>query len=402
LNSRSQTSQTPTDPKHFVIQKYKLPEEVKFCKNCVISNQRPRIIFDDEGVCNACRWAEKKGAIDWTKREQELLKVLDRFRRKDDSHDVIVPSSGGKDSARVAYELKYKYGMNPLTVTWSPHVYSDIGWKNFQSFIHAGFDNIMGTPDGRIHRQLTRFSFEQIAEPFQPFITGVHNFPLQIAVRYRIPLIFYGENAEIEYGGDATSEGRPSRNLTTDKERFHFSNFGPMKWLDYGIDKKQIHYYLTPSVEEMEKVGIECNWYGYYRKWIPQENYYFAVEHTGFEANPDGRSEGTYSKYASLDDQLDGFHYYMMFIKFGIGRCTSDAAHEVRDGHITREEGVELAKKYDGEFPKKNFQIFLDYCGITEEHFWEVVDRFRSPHIWKKVLGEWRLRHTVWGGGTDD
>ena len=149
------------------------------------------------------------------------------------------------------------------------------------------------------------------------------------------------------------------------------------------------------ELEAIEKKGIRQYFFSYFHKWVPQENFYYAQKHTGFKANPEGRSEGTYSKYASLDDQIDGFHYYMSFIKFGIGRATSDAAHEVRDGHITREEAVALVKRYDGEFPKLHFQTFLDYCKITEKEFWEIVDSFRSPHLWKKENGQWKLLHQV-------
>ena len=145
------------------------------------------------------------------------------------------------------------------------------------------------------------------------------------------------------------------------------------------------------------------HWFSYYKRWLPQENYYYALEHTGFEANK-GRSEGTYSKYASLDDKTDGFHYYLGFIKFGLGRATSDAAHEIRDGHISREEAVALVKRYDGEFPSRNFDMFLDYIGISEERFHEVIEYYRnkSGHIWKHSHGNWVLRHTVAGDGADD
>jgi len=135
------------------------------------------------------------------------------------------------------------------------------------------------------------------------------------------------------------------------------------------------------------------------RPWtaLRRAYFYYAQKYTGFTANEDGRSEGTYSKYASLDDKTDGFHFYLAYIKFGIGRCTSDASHEIRDGHITREEGVSLVKRYDGEFPKKYFKDFLEYLDITEDHFWRITDAYRPPHLWKKVGGEWELRRTVWG-----
>jgi hypothetical protein len=146
---------------------------------------------------------------------------------------------------------------------------------------------------------------------------------------------------------------------------------------------------------------MEIHYFGYYHKWIPQENYYYCVENTGFKANR-VRSEGTYSKYASLDDRIDGFHYFLMFIKFGFGRATSDAAHEVRDGHLTREEAAALVGRFDGEFPDKYYQTFLEYCGITEEEFNEVLDSWRAEHIWKKIEGEWKLRHKVDGSGCCD
>lgn len=379
-----------------VQEKYNLPTEVKFCRKCVISNQRPRISFDAEGVCSACRFAEHKAkGIDWAKRKEELHRLCDKHRSKDGSFDVVVPGSGGKDSAYVAHQLKHEFGMNPLNVTWAPHIYTDIGWKNLQNFIHSGFDDILGTPNGKVHRQLTRLAFLHLGDPFQPFIYGQKSFPITIATNYGIPLIMYGENGEVEYGGDNKNADKPSHNIDDDLVKHYWSGLGPLHWTQYGISEKDLRYYMPPPVEKMQKVGIECHFFSYYKRWIPQENYYYCVEHTGFEANPDGRSEGTYSKYASLDDRVDGFHYYLAYIKFGLGRCTSDTAHEIRDGHITRDEGVALVRRYDGEFPQKHFQEFLDYTELTREEFDITIDRFRSPHLWEKVQGEWRLKHQV-------
>jgi hypothetical protein len=167
-------------------------------------------------------------------------------------------------------------------------------------------------------------------------------------------------------------------------------------------DESDLLFYRPPDVDAMRKQGVEFHWFSYYKKWVPQENYYLASEHAGFQANPAGRSEGTYSKYASLDDQMDGFHYYLAFIKFGIGRATADAAHEVRDNHITREEGMALVRQFDGEFPRRWFKEFLAYLDITEEHFWSVIDRYRQPHIWKQENGLWKLRNAVYYGITND
>jgi len=211
----------------------------------------------------------------------------------------------------------------------------------------------------------------------------------------------YGENGEVEYGGDMKNAFSPTRDVLSDHKKHYFSGIAPEDLTKYGIEEKEIIRYMSPSYEELKDLNVKVHFFGYYKKWVPQENYYYAVEHTGFTANP-VRNEGTYSKYASLDDKLDGYHYYLSYIKFGIGRATADSAHEIRDGHITREEGANLVKLYDGEFPKKYFQEFLEYCDISEKYFWEVIDSWRSPHLWKKVNGEWKLRHTVNGDGTDD
>ncbi len=375
---------------------YGLPSEIQYCIRCVISNQRPRITFDQDGVCSACRYAERKHhQFDWDQRELQLQALLDRHRSKDGAYDVIVPCSGGKDSAFVAHQLKYKYDMHPLTVTWAPHVYTDIGWRNLQDFIQSGFDNILGTPNGSVHRRLTRLAFEFLGDPFQPFIYGQKAFPMRIATNYKIPLIMYGENGEVEYGGDSKNENNPIHDLDEDLLKHYFSGVGPLRWAEHGINLQDLRVYTPPSLQEMKEIGIECHFFGYYKKWIPQEQYYYASEHTGFQANPDGRSEGTYSKYASLDDKIDGFHYYMAFIKFGLGRTTSDAAHEIRDGHLTREEAVALVRRYDGEFPQKYFKVFLDYTSMSEEQFWDIVNSFRSPHLWDNINGEWKLRYQV-------
>ncbi len=377
-------------------ERYNLPSEVVYCKKCTISNQRPRININDEGICSACVYAEfKNKQIDWAEREKELLQLLDNHRRFDGSYDVIVPCSGGKDAAYIAHELKYKYNMNPLTVTWAPHLYTDIGFQNLQNMIRVGdLANILATPPGKTHKQLTKLSFEILGDPFQPFIYGQTNFPMQAAVQNQIPLIMYGENGEVEYGGDMKNAFKPTRDYKSDHKKHYFSGLGPEDLIKYGIEENDLAPYMPPSNDELDKLGAEIHFYGYYKKWTPQENYYYCVENTGFQANP-ARSEGTYSKYASLDDKIDGFHYYLAYIKFGLGRCTSDSAHEIRDNHLTREEGIALVNKFDGEFPKKYFKTFLEYCDISEDYFWEVINSWRSPHLWEQIDSEWVLKYKL-------
>ncbi len=382
-----------------------LPKEVKFCKKCVVSNQRPRIVFDEEGVCSACRFAyEKQHLIDWKARAKQLEQLLDKYRSRDARWDVVVPGSGGKDSAYVAHQLKYRYGMHPLTVTCAPNKYTDIGWQNYQNFVQSGFNNLLWHPNGSLQRKLVRLGFEEIGDPFIPFVYGQFSWPFHIALKFGIRLVFYGENGEVEYGGDPKYNFRPYIPLE-DFARVYWKGSGvdalikkALQDKDYltedDFDESDLIFYRSPSIEEIKKADVQMHWYSYYHKWVPRENYHYSARHTGFHENPE-RSEGTYSKYASLDDKTDGFHYYMSFIKFGIGRATSDAAHEIRDGHITREEGVDLVRRYDGEFPQKYFQEFLEYIDISAEDFWKVVDSFRQPHLWEKINGAWKLKHQV-------
>lgn len=382
---------------------YNLPKKIIYCTRCVNSNQRPRITFDKYGVCSACNFGDFKNQhINWDQRKKELEQLCDKHRKTDGSFDCIVPSSGGKDSGIVAHKLKHEFGMNPLTATWSPHLYTDIGFQNHQNHIHDGdLANILITPAGKIHRKLTRLAFDIHGDPFLPFNFGQYNMPMQIAEKYNIPLIFFGENSEVEYGGNMDDAYIPTMDWINKPSDIAMSGMPPEKFLEFGISKADLAPYLPPDKNILKKIGLEVHHFGYYHKWIPQENYYYCVENTGFKANP-VRSEGTYSKYASLDDKLDGFHYYLMYVKFGFGRATSDAAHEVRDGHITREEAVALVKRFDGEFPSKYFEVFLAYADITEDKFWEVVDSWRADHVWKNISGKWYLRHKVDKTGTDD
>jgi N-acetyl sugar amidotransferase len=376
---------------------YKLPDDVKFCKKCVMSNQRPRITFDHEGICNACRyWESKKNQqINWQEREKLLIETLNKHRKKDGGYDVLVPSSGGKDSLYVAHLLKYKYNMNPLTVTWAPNEYTEIGFANFQSQMKAGLDNILISPNSIVHKKLTKISFEEKGDPFIPFVLGVVFTPMKMAILHGISLIFYGENGDVEYGGDQSTNA-PFYKLEDQIVDDYILDFYPEKIKEYGVSQKELYNYIPPDKEDAERHKIECHFWSYYQNWMPQNNYYYVVENTDFMPNPKGKSDGTYSTYASLDDKIDFFHYYLSLIKFGYARTTSDASHEIREGLITREEGMSLVKRFDDEFADNDvFSFFLNYCDITEQFFWDVIDSWRSDHLWKKENGIWKLKYQV-------
>ena len=392
---------------------YGLPKDVKFCKKCVISNQRPNsviefknknnkkkgIIFNNDGLCQACEYSANKENINWKIREQKLEKLLSKYRKKT-GYDCVVPGSGGKDSAYTAHILKYKYDMNPLTVTWAPHLYTDIGWKNFNNWMHVGgLDNILFTPNGKLHRLLTKLAFENLLHPFQPFILGQRIIGPKIAEKFNIPLVIYGEN-QAEYGNKIEENKSYLMDIDFFSEKdLKDVNFGGIKFREilknYNFKINDFEPYVPLNVNIIKQKKIKVAYLGYFLKWDPQECFYYASKNTGFKPNSE-RTEGSYSKYSSIDDKIDPFHYYTTYIKFGIGRATYDAAQEIRNNKITREEGVSLVKNYDHEFPKKYFDDFLNYIDISKDKFFKIITNFRSPHLWKKENSKWKLRESVY------
>ena len=364
-----------------------LPKKIIFCKNCVISNQRPSSVsetqnkknikkkvieFDQNEICSACNNHEIMNKIDWDKREKQLLKTLDKFRKNNGDYDVVVPGSGGKDSAYVSHILKYKYGMNPLTVTWSPHMYTEVGKKNFYNWINkGGFDNILITPNGSLQRYLTKIAFANLLHPFQPFIIGQRMIGPKIAMKYNIKLIMYGETGA-QYGNSLSENKIPIMDINYFSAKNHSNVYlGSEKIKNIikntNFKNSDFNPYL-PILKKDIKNNFEVHHMSYYKYWDPQENFYYASKYCGFETNQE-RTEG----------------------------ATYDACQEIRNKKITRDEGVNLVKLYDSEFPKKYFSDFLEYVDLSKSDFVKIINSFRSEHIWKKISKyKYKLRKTVY------
>ena len=397
-----------------------LPLDIKYCVECNLINQRPTSIneyfhthdakqttveFDDKGVCAGCNFVKKEfdNTINWDDREKELIELCNKHRKNNGEYDCIVPGSGGKDSVYASYILKHKYKMNPLTVTWAPHLYTDIGWKNFQSWLRkGGFDNYLYTPNPDIHRKIAREATIRLLHPFQPFILGQKTFALKMASKLNIPLVFYGEmqgkgGKKVSLKAKTFSEIKGQKGFEMDPlegKKFEEAYLGGKQvgeYLDEGVKKSDLESYKPLDIEIVKKKNIQFHFLGYYLRWVPQEMYYFAVKNTDFNANPQ-RTEGTYSKYISLDDKIDGFFFYTSYIKFGIGRAMFDSAQEIRHGHITKEEGKALINKFDGEYPQKYENEFYDYISMKKEEFLELCDKFRPEHLWEKKSNFWKIK----------
>jgi hypothetical protein len=244
-----------------------------------------------------------------------------------------------------------------------------------------------------------------LLHPFQTFILGQKFFAPKIAEKLQIPLVFYGEN-EAEHNNPISDNSHSLR----DSSYHIYNNFSEIKLggikiseiiRDYNFKIKDLEAFLPLRADKLKKFPIEVHYLGYYLKWIPQETYYYAVKNCDFRPRP-FRTQGTYSKYNSIDDKIDDLHYYTTFVKFGIGRATYDVSQELRNDHLNIEEGKKLVKKYDGEFPDYYFGELMKYLGIKENYFIKLCDKFKSPHLWKKVKNKWYLRHTANKDGTDD
>ena len=408
-----------------------LPSTVKFCKKCTYSNQKPLsevefkhskiskkpvVQLNNEGVCSACEVNVNKKKINWEEREKELIELCKKYKKSEGSYDCIVPGSGGKDSFYASHILKYKYGMNPLTVTWAPHIYTSWGYKNFQSWLAEGFDNYLFTPNIKTHRLLTRLALENLFHPFQPFILGQKNFPVKVAAKFDIPLVFYGENP-VEYGNDKLEYYKPNKDnkffSETGSAKQFFSGFDTYELNEFGIKTEDLNPYKPLNSEIILKKKIDVNYLGYFLPWHPQKNYYYTVQNSNFTPSPE-RSPGTYDKYSSLDDKIDDLYWYTLFIKFGIGRATYSTSQEIRNGEINRDEGISLVGQFDGEYPKRFEKENFQYLSIdkqnfpkankkfenplmTKNYFDLLTNKFRSPHIWyfNKDLRVWSLRSKV-------
>ena len=397
-----------------------LPLDIQYCVKCNLSNQRPTSVneyfhtsstqhstveFDKDGICYGCNFVKKEfdQTINWDERERELIELCNKYRKNNGEYDCIVPGSGGKDSIFASHILKYKYKMNPLTVTWSPHMYTDIGKKNFESWLHnGGFDNFLYTPNPKVQRKITKEAVKNILHPFQPFIIGQKTFALKMAAKFNTPLIFYGEMGG--KGGKKTKLTDKSFNQTKNQKGFEIdpllghefkdAYLGGKKiaeYLDEGFNLNDFESYKPLDPEIIEKKNIEFYYLSYFLRWIPQENYYYSVKHVDFQSNQE-RTDGTHTKYVSLDDKIDGFFYYTSYIKFGIGRTMLESAEEIRHGHTTKEEGISLIEKFDGEYPTKYEQEFYNYIDMKKDEFLEICDKFRPNHIWEKKSNRWVLK----------
>ena len=366
---------------------------MKYCTKCLMPETRPRIEYDEHGVCNACKWSEEKTTtVDWKSRQEELMKLIRAAKeRNHNKFDVIIPSSGGKDSSYVAYKLK-GLGLTPLTITLKPPLPFEIGEKNLEHFINYGFDHIHITPNYKIGAEIAKKAFIELGQPMFSWIIGVQTAIFRCAVLFDIPFVMFGEEGEVEYGGSNKLKSKATYDLE-DSIKLYLSGQDPKSFIDKFSDK-DLYWWRYPSVEDFRKLNPSITHWSYFENWDSYRNYVVAKEQFNLEESPI-RSVGTYTNFAQTDTKLYDLHTYLMFLKFVFGRCSQDVGIDIRRGALTRKQALALVKKYDGEYPELYIDDYLGYFNITKDEFENVLNSFANKDVLHKVKGKWILKEQL-------
>jgi len=366
---------------------------LRWCANCLAMSTRPRIVFDERGWCNACRWMERKKTLDWSKRQQELEDLLSRHRRSDGEFDCLVPVSGGKDGSYVAYNLKHKYAMNPLCVTVTPALPLRLGEENLRSFVESGYNHISVNPAYEALRILNRRGFVEMGFPYYGWLVSMQAAPVRIATQMGIGLIFYGEDGEVEYGGTTETDKNPIYDVHYMKKIY--LEGGYQRVLEgSGLNSQELGFFRFPSDEVLSRSPVQITHWSYFENWDPYRNYLVAKEHCGLK-EAEASNAGTFTNFAQNDQALYALHTYLMYLKFGFGRANQDASIEIRRGAMDRAQAANLVRLYDGHYPEDFLEIYLDYYQISLSEFEGVLDRWVNRDLFEKVNGRWHPQFMV-------
>ena len=371
---------------------------ISFCKKCIMPSSRPRISFDKTGVCNACNNSEKKKLINWDERKKKFLEIIRNLKKdknRNKYYDCVVPWSGGKDSSSIAYKLKYEYDLNPLLVTFSPLLPNEIGEYNRKVMLDLGFDSIFVSPNTNISKKLARRFFLERGNPKVAWDAGINSAPVKIALSYKIPLVFYAEHGESEYGGHVLSEESLFKRDLREVIEHQIGDY-PENWSNDDIDLNSLAPYIYPNQKEFDGFKVEALYFSYFFKWSMFENFEYIKKNVkNFKKSPE-RTNGTFTDFDSLDDKIDNLYYHMQHIKFGFGRATRDACRMIQNNQMTREDAIKNAKMYDNEFPENNLKEVLSFLNLGKNQLDEIINKHRNNEIWQLKGNNWELVNKIY------
>jgi len=357
---------------------------MKYCTKCLFPDTKPNLGFDKEGVCYACNFAVIKEKTDWNERKKELGKLLEKYRSKDDSnYDCIIPVSGGKDSHYQAHYLKTEFGVNPLLVCFRPRDFTDLGRKNLENLKNLGFDCIEFTANPLVYKKLAKFGLEELGDVAWPEHMGIFALPFRVAVERNIQLIMWGENSALEYGGAKEIATNPFFDKAyDDKHGAYFQDkIKAEDMIKYGYKLSELQPFMYPPKSDVDKVGVVKAYLGNYIKWDAKKQVEI-IKKIGFSVL-DEPNEGTYNNYENLDTKYVGLHDYFKWLKYGYGRTTDHASIDIRNGRLTREEGLKLVKHHEGKIPTKYLDDFLNEFEYDKENFLQICDKYTNKTLFK-------------------
>jgi|694.fasta_scaffold28275_5 N-acetyl sugar amidotransferase len=349
---------------------------IKYCTSCLNTSLRPRISFDSKDVCNACTWSKVKKNIDWNYKKKILKKLI----KKQKNFDCIVPVSGGKDSSYVAYQVKNILGLNPLCITIRPGLEYDLGKENLLNFLSRGYNHILVTPDVNVMKHYDKIGFIKYGRPLLGWQIAVQASIFKLAVQFRIPLVFFGEEGETEYGGSTKLINKFFYNVN-DSIKLYLSGSNPRKLSNY-FSSKQLYWFTFPSIKETKMINLKVTHWSSFENWDSYKHYLFSKKELGLK-DSNNRLIGTYNNFAQTDTYLYDLHVYLMYLKFGFGRCTQDVGIDIRRGALNRNQAVDLVKKYDGEKPEIYFEKYYDYFKMNKNQFFTILKKFANKKIFK-------------------
>ena len=363
-------------------------ETLRWCTNCLAMSTRNRISFDERGWCNACVWMEKKKNLDWASREQELEILLEKHRRNDGHFDCLVPVSGGKDGSYVAYNLKHKYGMNPLCLTVTPPLPLTIGEENLRAFVESGYSHMSINAPHEAMRRLNKAGLVEMGFPYYGWLIAIQSTPVRIANQLGIGLIFYGEDGEVEYGGTTETNKSPIYDVTYMKKIYLEGGYDNVLAAS-GLTENELYFFRFPDDKELIDSPIEITHWSYFENWDPYRNYLVAKEHCGLK-EADSSNAGTFTNFAQNDQALYALHTYLMYLKYGFGRANQDASIEIRRGAMVRDQALNLVRLYDGQYPHEFLETYLKYYQMTKSDFDVALDRWANKSLFEKIDGYWK------------
>ncbi|HOK41536.1 MAG TPA: N-acetyl sugar amidotransferase [bacterium] len=373
---------------------------MKYCKKCVQPDTRPGIKFDENGVCYPCKYYEKYEEIDWTAREKELYSIIDWAKKNKNPaipYDCTIGVSGGKDSHFIACYVKEKLGLRPLLVNYQGYTMTEIGRQNLLNLQNLGFDCISIKPNPNLQKKLAKIAFYKFGNPIKPSEYPLKTSYLRIAMAFDIRLNFLGENAGITLGDFRPGEQDFGGDASCNADGHTVQGGNASDWLYDDITLDDLYWYQHPSREELKIKNLKSIYLGYYvKEYSAVRNAEFAIKR-GFKGRTEPLEEiGRYRRYTAVDDDTVIVNQLLKYIKFGFGYATDEACYDIREGRITREEGIELVRKYDGKCHPRYIEQFCRDIEITVDEFWRVANSFRG-NMWRKNSnGEWELIEPIW------